>query len=470
MKNRILRLPGMSILALAVSLAGALTPAGSTYAQAPTQAPNSLQSGDYIDYPQNRGKVQEFHIQGFPSWLTLDMQLRGRTESQFGYQYTAHNNRIYELTRVFGGAAVRPTRWLTVYGQFIDTHALGLPIAHQASNMRDDFDLRQGYIEVHGEAAHIYVGRRELGFGNQRVLGVSDYSNNGRTWDGFFGHFGNNPGRNSLDVFSASVVTVYPESLDKHGAGLTYHGAYASIGAWLPKDILVQPFVLVKAEPRVKSQQGTYGTETQVTFGAESFGRLPGGFYYDVLGDLQRGSYSNDSIHAGADIERLYYTFTKVPWKPRLGGEYDYATGNPHTNPGRISTYDQQYPSTHDTFGTFDLFGFQNINEERVNLDLGPTNALTLLVQGEAIDISSRHDNIYNTSGGTAVAAPTQGFVANRIGEGFDISGKYLITENFTLNAVWSHFFPERLMTAAGKGAPLTYSMISLTYRFRVEK
>jgi hypothetical protein len=62
---------------------------------------------------------------------------------------------------------------------------------------------------------------------------------------------------------------------------------------------------------------------------------------YDILGDLQRGSYSNDSIHAGAGIVKVAHLFDSLPWKPRLGGEYDYATGNPHQNPNRISTYDQ---------------------------------------------------------------------------------------------------------------------------------
>jgi hypothetical protein len=50
--------------------------------------------------------------------------------------------------------------------------------------------------------------------------------NNSRTWDGFFGHFGDGTDKNNVDVFSTSVVTVHPTSLDTHGAGLTFHGVY----------------------------------------------------------------------------------------------------------------------------------------------------------------------------------------------------------------------------------------------------
>jgi hypothetical protein len=306
------------------------------------------QTQEYADYPQTRGAVEQFKLDDIPSWMSLDMQIRLRTEQQTSYQYISGNDRIYELTRTYGGVTVRPTSYLTGYMQYIDTHALGLPVNIVAANMRDVFDLRQGYLEYHDEHNNLqlYAGRRELKYGSERVVGISDWTNNSRTWDGFYGHFGDKTDKNNVDVFSTSVVTVYPTSLDKHGAGLTFHGVYGTIGTWIPNATL-QPFVLVRALPRVKSQQGIYGSEVETTFGAEMEGRLPAGFDYDVLGDLQRGSYSNDSIHAGAGIAKVAYLFDSLPWKPRLGGEYDYATGNPHQNPNRISTYDQQYPSNH---------------------------------------------------------------------------------------------------------------------------
>jgi hypothetical protein len=198
---------------------------------------------------------------------------------------------------------------------------------------------------------------------------------------------------------------------------------------------VLHPFVLVKAFPRVTSQQGIYGSEVETTFGAETEGRLPAGFDYDILGDLQRGSYSNNSIHAGAGIVKAAHLFDSLPWKPRLGGEYDYATGNPHQDPNRISTYDQQYPSDDNAFGLFDLFGFQNIWERRVNLDLGPTKNLTLLFQGEAIGVSSRFDSVYNRGGGVIVRPPSHGFATNSIGNGFDASAKYVFHDYSAVNA-----------------------------------
>jgi Alginate export len=429
------------------------------------------QTQPYAEYPQTRGKVEQLKQEYLPSWLSLDGQIRLRTEDFTSYQYIPGNERIYELTRIYGGLTVRPTSYLTGYMQFIDAHALGLPENIVASNMRDVFDLRQGYLEYHDEDNNfrLYAGRKELRFGNERVVGISDWTNVSRTFDGFFGHFGDRTDKNSFDVFSSSVVKINPTSLDTHGAGLTFDGGYGTIGSWIPNTVL-QPFVLVKAFPHVKSQQGIYGSEVETTFGAETEGRLPAGFDYDILGDLQRGSYSNDSIHSGAGIVKVAHLFESLPWKPRLGGEYDYATGNPHKDPNRISTYDQLYPSDHNAFGLFDLFGFQNIKEQRVNLDLGPTKNLSLLLQGEAIGVSSRFDSVYNSGGGAIVQPPSQGFATAKIGDGFDASAKYVFHDYWTVNTGVGHFFPGSLMSDNHHGAPLTYAYFGITYRFSVSK
>src|ERR1700733_654857 len=429
------------------------------------------QTQRYAMYPQTQGKVEQWKLRDLPSWLSLDGQVRLRTEDFTSFNYIPGNDQIYELTRIYGGLTVHPTSYLTGYMQFMDAHALGLPVNSVAGNRRDTFDLRQGYLEYHNEDNNfrLYAGRKELRFGNERVVGISDWTNVSRTFDGFFGHFGDPADKNSVDVFSSSVVKINPTSLDTHGAGLTFHGGYGTIGSLIPNTVL-QPFVLVKTFPRVKSQQGIYGSEVETTFAAEMEGRLPAGFDYDILGDMQRGSYSNDSIHAGAGIVKVAHLFDSLPWKPRLGGGDDYATGNPNKNPNRISTYDQLYPSDHNAFGLFDLYGFQNIKEQRVNLDLGPTKNLTLLFQGETLGVASRYDSVYNSGGTATVQAPAHGFATNSIGDGLDASAKYVFHDYWAVNAGVGHFFPGSLMSANNHGEPLTYSYFGITYRFRVRK
>jgi hypothetical protein len=394
------------------------------------------------------------------------MELRARSEAQTAINYTPGNAQVYELTRAWGGLEIRPTSFLTGYIQFHDTHALGLPLNFVASNMRDTFDLRQAYLEFHVKPLKIFAGRQELKFGNERLIGISDFTNNSRTFDGFDARIGD---KNRVDIFSTSVVAIHPTSLDRHGAGLTFHGVYGSFDSWVPHTS-VQPFVFVKAVPRVQSQQSIFGTETEVTFGGEVIGSIPKGFDYDVLGALQRGSYSNDSIHSGAGYVKLGYTALKLPWKPRLAGEYDYATGNSHQNPYRVSTFDQQYPSSHNAFGLVDLLGYQNIKQTRIHFDLNPAPHLTVSLQQEFLNVANVHDAVYNGSGTAFVKPPASGFASDAIGRGFDASAKYVFHDYLVFNAGVGHFSPGALMTANGHGAPLTLSYLSVTYRFKVNK
>jgi hypothetical protein len=397
------------------------------------------------------------------------MQIRERGENQSSDGYVSGNDAVYDLSRIWGGLELRPTKWLFAYMQFVDAHALGLPLHYVSANMRDDFDDRQAFLEFHAKNVKIIAGRQELRYGEERLVGISNWTNTSRTWDGFLGRIGD---KNRLDLFITSVVAIHPESLDKHGAGLTFHGAVGTITTWVPYTVL-QPFVYIKALPRVESQQSTYGTETEVTPGAEVSGKYLGGFYFETLGALQRGSYSSDSIRSAAGYAKVGYTAEHIDWKPRLTGEYKYASGNPNptTSSTRIGTFDQQYPSNHNAFGMTDLFGFQNIKMDRIHLDLAPAKPLSLLIEQEWLRVATVHDSVYSGSASATVKAPTGGFLSDDIGREFDASGQYaFLRNNLTLNFGIARFSPGALMKENAHGADLTMGHFGLTYKFNVNR
>ena len=427
--------------------------------------PNAAPAFDqYKDYPQLRGQLQPLTEGKLPSWMTLGGDIRSRTEDQTAINLLPGEDKFYELERVRGGMELRPASWMTAYVQFHDLHALGLPLEYTASNMRDNFDFRQAYINFHYRPVQFFVGRQLLIFGNERVIGISNWTQTSRSFDGFDLRVGN---KNRVDIFNASVVVIHPTSLDMHAGGLNYSGIYGSINSWVPHTT-VEPFILMKRLPSVLSQQNIYGTETEVTPGLRVQG-LPGwNIDYDVTGTLQRGSYSNDSIRAGSLLVKAGYLAPYLPWRPHILGEYDYATGNSHRDPEKIGTFDQQYPSDHNAFGLVDLFGFQNIKQRRINLDLNPQRDLTLLFQAESLHAATRFDGLYNGAGSLFVRAPSAGFTGDDIGAGFDASAKYVYHKYFVIETGVGHFFPGRMMTHAGQGSPLTISWLQLTYRFKM--
>jgi hypothetical protein len=232
----------------------------------------------------------------------------------------------------------------------------------------------------------------------------------------------------------------------------------------------LEPFVLVHTAPRVLSRQDIPGSETEVTFGSYWNTKLPLGFDTSGIGDLQRGSHSNNSIHAGAAIVRFGYAAAGAPWKPHIEGEYNYATGNANAGTNRWSAYDQQYPSNHNAFGLVDLLGFQNIKQDRLNLSFSPTSNFFMLFQGGSLHLASLRDGVYASAGSVLFPAPAGGFTHDGIGSEFDASAKYIFHKSMVMNVGVGHFFPGYVMTSSTHGAPLTLGYFQLTYRFKVSR
>lgn len=73
--------------------------------------------------------------------------------------------------------------------------------------MRDSFDFRQAYVEFHLKQVKPFAGRQLLNFGNERVIGISDWTQTSRSFDGFDARIGD---KNRVDLFSASMVNIHP--------------------------------------------------------------------------------------------------------------------------------------------------------------------------------------------------------------------------------------------------------------------
>jgi hypothetical protein len=407
--------------------------------------------------------AQELSSPGLPDWLSLDMELRGRTEAQTAIDHQSGNAYVYELTRMRGGIGVRAPKFFSAYAQFHDLHALGLPVSHTAGNMRDSFDLRQGYVQFRAPHVTAFAGRQELKFGDERLIGISNWTNVSRTFDVIHARVGT--ARNRLDLFSGSVVKIFPTSFDKPLGGFYLHGAYATLTTLVP-NTRFEGFVLLKTPP-VMSLQGLPGREVLVAPGIRAEGHLPAGFDYDVQGTLERGSFVNDSIHAGAAYLRAGYTAKWLLWSPRFESEYDYATGNPQNNPMRVSTFDQFYPSNHNAFGLTDLFGWQNLKQRRLNLAMQPAKDWYLLFQGESLHAATARDRIYTGPAAVLVTPPAGGFRSDSIGSEFDASVRYAPDCHLLFEAGVGHFWPGALMTQTGHGVPLTLSYFQITYLMR---
>ncbi|SEB39760.1 alginate export family protein [Terriglobus roseus] len=419
----------------------------------------------YARYPKISGDVQALRLKEIPEWLTFDTSLRARVESQSAVNLDRGKGPVYALTRARVGLRFQPTPWFNAYVQAQDSHALGLSSQDASPTMRDTFDLRQAVISFRKRSSQIVVGRQPLRFGDERLIGISDWTNVSRTFDAVLFE---TEGKNRISVFSSSVVNVYPGRPDRANGGLHLHGAVLALDSVVPRTS-IEPFLFVQTVANVSSPLQTRGHETQFTFGAFAAGDLPNGFFYSGTAALQRGSYAGQSIHSGGVIARVGYTARKLPLAPEASVEYDFATGGDPRRPDRRLTFDQLYPSDHNVFGLVDLFGWQNIQQFRLGTTLIPAKGLTVSFQAEDLHLASVSDAAYGAGGAALLLAPSDGFHISHLGTELDLSAKYF-KHDFVTNVGVGHLFPGGVLSEAGKGTPLTIVYLSFTYRFKVQK
>ena len=94
---------------------------------------------------------------------------------------------MYLLQRMRLGVELRPTPWLTGFAQAQDARVSFADRVPPAPPLQDSLDLRQAYVQFGGEShpLNLRVGRQDLAFGEERLVGASNWGNIARSFDAF---------------------------------------------------------------------------------------------------------------------------------------------------------------------------------------------------------------------------------------------------------------------------------------------
>ena len=122
-----------------------------------------------------------------PHWLRLSGQFRNRDEAPTAYSLKPGNNDAYALTRTVLNLDAAPANWFHAFVQARDAEVMG-------ANPRDVDRVDEGCVRPRSRrtlnfavAGHgwfsLQVGRQQLRFGDERLVGRSDWSNASRSFD-----------------------------------------------------------------------------------------------------------------------------------------------------------------------------------------------------------------------------------------------------------------------------------------------
>lgn len=405
--------------------------------------------------------------EALPRWLQLRAEFRERVEGFRGAGFTEGRDDAFALTRLRLNATVTVAKHLTFQANLHDARLGGKDVGPTGAPFRGPFDLRTGFADVgHAKAPMtLRVGRQELAFGEQRLIGHLAWVNTGRSFDGVRATI--RTPRLTADIFGASLVRNLPERVDRSGNGNVLGGVYASTPGVIP-GADVEPFVFVRRSTNLASERQTVGTLMQTTAGVRVAGKLPAGFDYGVEMALQRGALDTDSVSAWAghwQVRAALPTRGAV----KLVSEYNFASGDRDPTDGVRHTFDQLYPTGHDKLGLSDQVGWRNVHHLREGIELVPIKGLPIALSYHTWWLADRADGLYSATG--ALVARVRGGAASRhVGHEVDLHVSRALTRQVQIAGGYAHLLSGAFLNEATPGASFSTPYVMVTYVFLADK
>ena len=276
----------------------------------------------------------------------------------------------------------------------------------------DTIDLHQAYLFLgnHKEfPVSLTAGRQELSYGDERLVGAFGWNNIGRSFDAI--KIRGQTQWFNVDVFSGHPVIPTDGQFDVDNQQDWLSGAYATLTK-VPDNLMDLYFLSRNASRSaanyVESPQFPQPNAQDIyTVG----GRLKskpaafGGWDYTVEGAYQFGNFA--ATYAGNRLTQdAYmfvalggYTFENVWATPRLGLEYNYASGDSNANDSTHGTFVNLFPTNHKFFGSMDMVSLQNIQDVGAILTIKPKPTVNISLEGYAFWLANTSDAFYNVGG-----------------------------------------------------------------------
>lgn len=395
----------------------------------------------------------------------------GGSGSGLGPVKTRDDDYVLNQTRLWADADVN--EHLRIFVQIQDSRAFGVEgttvgfatggggFDNEANNR---MDIHQGYFDLKklfDLPLTVRVGRQEIIWGDHRVIGNFVWSNQGRVFDG---------GRAMWDT-DAIHAEVFAAKVDENGflgsgAGVADRDSDESVYAaqlgfkkLIPSALMELMYIQKNDQDSLNNSATAGGFDLAGAsddvvihdFGVRIDGKVPNldAIDYTVESHFQCGEYGTKNQEAWAVAARAGYTFKELPWTPRVGVEYDFASGDDDPSDKNHRTFDNLYPTNHNqgNYGFIDLVSWQNIHDFRGNIKVVPTNKLVVQVDYHYFLLDEEEDGWYFSSGGLAKArgAVGQSFASNddNLGQEIDFTVSYDLYKNVKILAGYSFFNPE---------------------------
>jgi hypothetical protein len=312
-------------------------------------------------------------------YLSLGANLRERFEFNDAVAFGTDSSRsdCYVISRMEVHADLHLGPQVQIFTQLQSDYAIDKAIHTPVD--QDRLDLEQGFVSIteplaQGQLA-LRLGRQEIGFDLQRFISVRDGPNVRQSYDALWLEYVRGPWR-VTSLLSHPVQTRDDSPFDDYSSpSLSYGGVKVQyqFSDTTNASVLYSHFIQDQVHfPSVS------GNESRDIFDMHAAG-IEGPIDWDGEGMGQTGSIGSQQIRAWAFGSLGGYTFIDRAWTPRLGLQFDGASGDRNPQDHVLNTFNPLFPNGY--YVTLSGYtGYVNFIHLKPSVTLHPTRTLKLLL------------------------------------------------------------------------------------------
>lgn len=288
--------------------------------------------------------------------IKFNAQIRPRLESDNRDLNSRDDVTSFTLLRSRFGAQFNPTSDVLGYFQIQDTRILGEETSTTA-NMKN-VDLHQAYLQFNNLFKLPFdfkVGRFELFYNNERLIGTSNWGNTGRSFDGAIFSLKHEKYRGDFFAIKEFEKNAIGDTDDQNMFGTFFDLKYFD-------NYEIQPIIIwQRLIPQSNLSRVTLGTYVKGTIGNFTHEEE---VYYQFGKMKSSKDYDISSFFLGINLN---YNFN-LPSKPFVGIGLDFSSGDNNSLDNKYNVFNTVYGTGHKFYGYMDYF--TNLPLDTYNLGL----------------------------------------------------------------------------------------------------
>jgi hypothetical protein len=357
------------------------------------------------------------------TYLSFGAGLRERFEGNDAAGFgTGHNpNNDYLISRMETHADLRIASQIQVFVQLQSDFAPGKTTITPVDQNR--LDLEQAFIAVTEPVADgtlkLRFGRQQFAFDLQRFVSVRDGPNVRQSYDAAWVDYEHGPWR-LISFYSQPVQNKDQRAFDDYSSGaLTFSGVRLERSLSASSGIALYYARFNQDNARFIAASGN---ERRDIVDFRYFGSAAG-FDWDLEAMNQTGRIGGKNIEAWAFGTLSGYTFDDVAMTPRIGLQFDGASGN--HNGQEFGTFNPLFPNGY-YLALAGYTGYVNFIHLKPSITIHPTNTLRVMFAAAAQWRETTADAVYTQP--AVPVAGTAGRPGRYTGTYFQIRADYAIT------------------------------------------